>query len=370
MKLIQKNVPITVICIVTVLLCAACTSPAAQSTSTQSPVLESTISLSTAVPSATSEPTPEATPEPTPEPTPTPDPEDAYFLPEDGELIEIDENRTAFTYRTRTLSIEVNEHINEDKKLRYYVAHIRTRGEAWQFGYGDGKAPGNKRLKPYRIARNYQAVFAQNGDFFIEPENPLGVVIRAGTIFADDKRADTLAFLPDGSLEVYEKGSITAQELLDQGVENTMSFGPILVQDGTSRDLSKSRLGGRNPRSGLGMVKNGHYVAIVVDGRTAGLSAGATMTEFADMFVAEGCVLAYNMDGGQSSGMVFMGDSCNTHAIDVGNNIHGQRPVPDVFWIGVSDQVPEEKAAVINDGQGNMKDPETVESKKYANPNE
>ncbi len=332
-------------------------------------LVEMATSAPTSSPSPAPTPTaaPSPAPAPTPDPTPAPDPAEAFFLPGEGEEVAVSEDRAHYSYKSRDLSVVIEQREMAQPHLRYFVAHIRTRGEQRiRFGYGDGKAPGAGRFKPYIIARKYQAVFAQNADFFIEPENPKGVVMRGGKAYADEKDADTLAVLPDGSLQVFRKGEINAKELLAMGVEDAVSFGPALVVDGAMAErLDRARLSSRNPRSGLGMIKPGHFVSIVVDGRMEGFSAGATLVEFAQMFLDEGCLVAYNMDGGMSSGMVFMGDSCNTHAYNPEENVHGQRPVPDIFYFGTSAAVPAVKDKVVNDGQGNVKPTEKVPTKTY-----
>ena len=50
---------------------------------------------------------------------------------------------------------------------------------------------------------------------------------------------------------------------------------------------------------------------IVVDGRSTGYSRGTTMTELAQLFLDRGATVAYNLDGGGSSAMVFNGSLVN-----------------------------------------------------------
>jgi hypothetical protein len=55
---------------------------------------------------------------------------------------------------------------------------------------------------------------------------------------------------------------------------------------------------GKQPRMGVGIVDQNHFVLIVVDGCSRGYSRGATLTEFAGMLQELGCSQAYNLDGG------------------------------------------------------------------------
>ena len=84
------------------------------------------------------------------------------------------------------------------------------------------------------------------------------------------------------------------------------------------------------------MVEPGHLVAIVVEGRIP-RSGGITVPDFADLFLNEGCTLAYNLDGGRSTSMVFMGNLVNCG--ELAYNIYlGCRTMPDMIAFGTSDQ--------------------------------
>ena len=67
----------------------------------------------------------------------------------------------------------------------------------------------------------------------------------------------------------------------------------------------------------------------MVDGRSKGYSRGVTLTEFAEMFKALGCSAAYNLDGGGSSTMYFMGRVVNN---PLGKN--KERGTSDILFIG------------------------------------
>jgi len=149
-------------------------------------------------------------------------------------------------------------------------------------------------------------------------------------------------------MRVYKPNTISAQELLDQGIQNTFSFGPTLLNDGV-RDMNSKRgnLGRENPRGGIGMVEPGHFIAITVDGRQKYYSYGITIAEFTQLFYSYGCQIAYNLDGGSTTVMMFMGESLNQHS---GVDSDVQRPMTDgVFW-GYSELVPTVDDPVYNDG--------------------
>ena len=86
------------------------------------------------------------------------------------------------------------------------------------------------------------------------------------------------------------------------------------------------------------MVEPGHFVVIVADGRQSDYSMGLLLEEFAELFEEEHCVEAYNLDGGVSAAMVFMGEQVNTH-LDVKNKSQ-QRNLPDGLSWGFSEECP------------------------------
>ncbi|GAB1472179.1 hypothetical protein MASR2M66_30570 [Chloroflexota bacterium] len=63
-----------------------------------------------------------------------------------------------------------------------------------------------------------------------------------------------------------------------------------------------------NPRTAIGLNRNGRWLTwMVVDGRQAGYSDGATFPELAELLISYGAHTGINMDGGGSSTMVIRG---------------------------------------------------------------
>ena len=280
----------------------------------------------------------QAQPTASPSPTPTADPNDIYFA-KSGEEITENPDKTEWLYRSANLYIHIKKYDNNDLKLHYFVSDIRTRGDMiFKSAFSDEKRPGTNAMLPSLVAKKLNAVYLQNGDYFEDKRSPRGVVIRHGIVYWDDKKADTLAIIPDGTLKVYSGGEINAAGLSALGVSDTFSFGPILIRDGViNPDLSKAHLERANPRNGIGMIEKGHYIGIVVEGRNPKDNRGITLEEYAKMFADQGCTVAYNLDGGASSAMVFMGDTLNLSTNVLTTKTY--RRVPDVLIIGISDAV-------------------------------
>lgn len=186
------------------------------------------------------------------------------------------------------------------------------------------------------IAENNNAVFAINGDYYGFRSD--GVTIRNGTLYRDEPARDGLALLSNGTLQTYNEEETSSDALLAEGVTNTWSFGPILLQNGEiagdfsnvsiDKNFGNRSIQNANPRTGIGMIAPNHFLFIVVDGRSSGYSRGMTLTEFANLFESLGATVAYNLDGGGSSTMYFMGRVVN-NPLGKGN----ERAVSDIIYI-------------------------------------
>ena len=124
----------------------------------------------------------------------------------------------------------------------------------------------------------------------------------------------------DGLLVV---GWFTAEEALGIGIKSCVSFGPILIANGSPLDVESS---GLNPRTAIGQRDDGCILMLVVDGRQVH-SYGATYKDLQDIMLEYGAVNAFNLDGGSSTTMWYNGayvNSCSS-----ANGI--ARPIPDAF---------------------------------------
>lgn len=309
-------------------------------------------------PAATPVPADSAEPTAEPEPTPTPDPWDQYFrrASDPQEVVTVDLENEHWEYRSDTLSIlidRIHTTKSDGKPITYCIANIRMRGEdAFQAGVRNDNPLAQPMLEhAWHMARRYRAVLGITGDNLIQAEaNEKGILMRNGKIYSRNQAQDTLAFFPnDLTIKVFKPKTISAEELQEEGVLNTFSFGPTLLNNGV-RDLESryhSRIGKWNPRCGIGMVEPGHFIAITVDGRQLKYSVGMTIEEFTQLFYLLGCQTAYNLDGGASTAMVFMGECLSQHS-GIGSDV--QRPWTDGLFWGKSELVPSVDDPVYNDG--------------------
>lgn len=273
--------------------------------------------------------------------------EDSYFRSADdpAEVVVEDWDNEHWEYKTDTLSIIIDRiHLTdaENKPVAYCVANVRMRGEDAFRAAVRGEEGGTESNEiPFEMARRYQAVLAITGDNLTvnEPEYK-GIIIRNGRIYNRRQEMDTMALMPDLSMQIFAPGETTAEDLVSIGVTNAFSFGPTLIRDGVINiNGTRYKITGRNPRVGVGMVEPGHFVVIVVDGRVPAYSHGATLRNFMHLFYAYGCKQAYNLDGGSSAAMLFMGEYLNKHSRLEGGAV-GMRRLPDMLLWGKSELVP------------------------------
>jgi exopolysaccharide biosynthesis protein len=222
-------------------------------------------------------------------------------------------------------------------KITYFVADVQLADASiLQSAFAKNAFGRNITEDTSAIAAKNDAIFAINGDYYGFRND--GVIIRGGTLYRDEPARDALALFANGTIKSYNEEKLPSSDLLAEGVTDTYSFGPILVKGGVvagdfdkvviDTNFGNRSIQGSNPRTGIGMIAPNHYVFIVVDGRKDNYSKGMTLSEFANVFAEHGASVAYNLDGGGSSTMYFMGR--------VVNNPLGkqqERGVSDIIYI-------------------------------------
>lgn len=94
------------------------------------------------------------------------------------------------------------------------------------------------------------------------------------------------------------------------GISDIIGAGPCLVKNGRvcvtadEEEFPDDIRVGRAPRTAFGVLKNGHYLLAVVDGRQYH-SIGCSLNEWAELLLRQGACEAINFDGGGSSEMIF-----------------------------------------------------------------
>lgn len=223
-----------------------------------------------------------------------------------------------------------------DDTLTYYVADVVLEdATTLRSAFAHNQFGENITEKTSEIAADHDAVLAINGDYYGFRDT--GIVIRNGVIYRDQPARTGIAFYLDGTARIYDETTTSAQELLDVGVWNTLSFGPALVEDGQvvagidqveiDTNFGNHSIQGEQPRTAVGVIDANHLVFVVVDGREEGYSRGATLPELAQIVLSLGATTAYNLDGGGSSTLYFNGQVVNQPSN------RGERATSDILYV-------------------------------------
>jgi exopolysaccharide biosynthesis protein len=247
---------------------------------------------------------------------------------------------TDTTYDSDDASIAISTVVtgSGDDTVTYYVADVTlTDATVLRSAFAQNAFGTNITETTSDIAEDNDAIFAINGDYYGFRDT--GIVIRNGVVYRDEGAREGLAFYRDGTVEVYDETTTTADELVAAGVWNTLSFGPALLADGQVVDgiedvevdtnIGNHSIQGEQPRTAVGVIDANHLVFVVVDGRSPGYSAGVTMTDLAEIMQSLGATTAYNLDGGGSSTMYFDGALVND---PLGTG--AERGTSDILYIG------------------------------------
>ena len=213
---------------------------------------------------------------------------------------------TDSSYSSPDISITVTQETALNGNVTYYLADIYVRDvtcfqtalakDAYGSGFRDSIAD---------MAELSEALIAINGDYYGNTRE--GVVIRNGVIYrANPTDCDVCVLYYDGTMRVMPGSAFDMDEAIEDGAWQAWTFGPALLDqngDTITAFSSTSRIISSNPRTAIGYYEPGHYCMVVVDGR--GESDGISLPDLSELFYDLGCKAAYNLDGGNSSIMVW-----------------------------------------------------------------
>ena len=227
------------------------------------------------------------------------------------------------SYESDTIRITIDRwcYAFNRTSLRFFVANVYVNDPAQLHTAFAGEQYSKDNAEATSaIAERHDAILAFNGDYY-NYKDKNGLIIRDGVLYRDEASTrDQLLVMSDGTFVALPRGTYTAgegQKYIDEGVVQSFSFGPLLVNDGEAVELPSKYIIStkdtiREPRTAIGQVDANHYVVIVADGRRDGWSdKGMTLQELQKVFVEPGCNVAYNLDGGGSATMVMGGERVN-----------------------------------------------------------
>lgn len=170
------------------------------------------------------------------------------------------------------------------------------------------------------LSQQCNAVVAINGDYY--NYRPIGVTVQDRELyrFAPDK-LDSCSFTASGDMIFSYAGSLTDEQstrqfIADNDIIFTLSFGPVIVDNGALRpaeEYNSYPIGegkSHHSRSSIGKLDELHYLLMTVN-YGSGFTETPTLEKFASFVYGKGVRQAYALDGGQTSEIVMNNEIIN-----------------------------------------------------------
>ncbi|MBQ4313242.1 MAG: phosphodiester glycosidase family protein [Clostridia bacterium] len=252
-----------------------------------------------------------------------PNPENFYEVTEGGITYSI--------YEDETITVKLWKDKRDGANVNFADVQI-SNATQFRSAFAGGEYNMNLRSTAEVMAVESNAVLAVNADFYNYRYD--GLIIRNGITYRDAPIDwDILLVDSKGDFHVGTYDEIKSSGVLEEcTIYNSFCFGPTLVTDGKVNITNNKPLpskGNRVARSAIGQLGELHYLICTVDGRE-GMEEGMYIEQVAHVMADMGCITAYNLDGGQSTTLVFNNDLYNVVAYG------GQRLVGDILYFGTS----------------------------------
>lgn len=148
----------------------------------------------------------------------------------------------------------------------------------------------------YEKKTGNKVVAAVNADFFnMTTGEPVGLFVMDGTVYHANSNKPYFAILKDGTAVIREAGTDYSD------VQQAVGGDQILVKDGVAQQFSGDYATIKYSRCAIGIRADGSVVTYTTHGISTPTSCGESYSDLAAMFVAQGCVIAMNLDGGGSA---------------------------------------------------------------------
>ena len=192
------------------------------------------------------------------------------------------------------------------------------------------------------MANKVNAVVAVNGDYppMFTGSPKVSYVLRQGEVYRDtvDELLDILLIDEDGDFHVLRReedlAGIDKTQIDGKKVINAFQFGPALVIDGKPVDDAALLDRTRSPEQANPREREQRMIICQI-GRLKYMVAcvarwGASLPTMRDiaLYLAPTCKVAYVLDGGNSSQLVFLGGICN----NVNTSNGKKRPLADIIY--------------------------------------
>ena len=218
-----------------------------------------------------------------------------------------------------------------DIKVNGSTAHIAVIYDSSRIHYAVSSKINKHGQQLDDLAKEQEAIVAINASAFSRKNGkliPYGITIKDGMVLQNGgvgSKYGIIGFNKDNVL-VLMKG--TAEEAIEAGIRDAMTFGPFLYVNGVASKINGNGGWGYAPRTVIAQRKDGIVIFIVFDGRGAG-GIGASMSDLIEVLARYKAYNAANLDGGGSSTLVVNNVVINKTG---GFGYSGDRYLPDA-WI-------------------------------------
>ena len=224
-------------------------------------------------------------------------------------------------------------------RCTYYTAHITIKDPSQLRTASAENFRTKMKVPATTIARRVNAVLAINGDYTMpfDGSRTNGYILRQGVVYREtaeknldilliDEDGDFHVLTPDMDLENIDKTTINGKKVI-----NAFQFGPALVIDGKKQpnltDKSRSPLWAepdeRGQRMCIAQIGPLEYLCVCC------ARYGLDLDQLADLTLSLADVkVAYTLDGGNSTQMVFLGKKVN----NVQSNSDNVRKITDIVY--------------------------------------
>ena len=153
----------------------------------------------------------------------------------------------------------------------------------------------------------------------------MGIVISDGKLVSGNLNDYTsvIGINYDNQLVVKD---MSAKQALEWNIRDAVTFGPIFI-DQFQVVFESGRHPGLNPRTVIGQREDGAFLFLVIDDRQP-VSLGSTYQDIIDIMLDFNAMTAANLDGGNSTVMVYNGETLNSTV-----SIYGARYLPTAFVV-------------------------------------
>ena len=245
----------------------------------------------------------------------------------------------------------ISENVYEDESIRVEISSVQVDKTLVHIAKIRIDDPSQLRTAPAysfdrdqtapttAIAERVHAVLAVNGDYYSYQAARGGYMIRQGKQYINKPIKGRDVLIIDGNGDFHIEFEIN-EEVLDKydelgGIINSFNFGPGLVVDGEVQAKFDGEYNmGREKaaRACIGQIKRGEleYMCVVSEGTDDSRGGGMTLEMFSDFVSTLGMENVYNLDGGNSSALIYLGKKINAA------QNHRHRPLSDIIYFATT----------------------------------